>query len=60
MLTIEEIREALRRFKATIVADETGLHINTVRSVIRGGAASYETVKTLSDWLQRVADEVKP
>lgn len=52
MMTIEEIRQALNDRKLTAVADATGLHYQTVWRVANGSGASYDTIKTLSDYLQ--------
>lgn len=55
MLTLIEIAEKLKDRRLSVVADATGLHYNTIKSV-RDGAnhrPSYETVKALSDYLTK-------
>ena len=52
MLDLEQIRERMRDRKVTAVAEATGLHQATVYRVVWGEQIpSYETVKTLSDYL---------
>jgi hypothetical protein len=55
MMTIEEIREALRWRKLTVIAEETGLSYQTIWRITAGESASYTTVKKLSDYLSRKA-----
>lgn len=55
MMTIEEIREALRRRKLPIIAEETGISYQTIWRISTGESASYATVKKLSDYLTRKA-----
>lgn len=55
MLTLEQIREALRDRRPGLVADATGLHLNTVREVRDNPSANptYKVLKALSDYLTR-------
>jgi hypothetical protein len=55
MLTLEQIREALRDRRPGLVAEATGLHLNTVRDVRDNPAANptYKVLKALSDYLTR-------
>lgn len=55
MLTLEQIREALRDRRPGLVADATGLHLNTVREVRDNPEANptYKVLKALSDYLTR-------
>lgn len=53
MMTLEQIRQALRDRRPGIVAEATGLHLNTVRDV-RGNPdanPTYKVLKALSDYL---------
>jgi len=53
MLTIEQIRLALRDRRISMVAAATGLHYNTVRFIrdSRIVNPSYKVLKALSDYL---------
>jgi hypothetical protein len=53
MLTLEQIREALRDRRPGLVAEATGLHLNTVRDVRDNPTANptYKVLKALSDYL---------
>jgi hypothetical protein len=54
MLTIDQIRKALRDRSPTKVAKETGLHANTVR-YIRDGLSTHpghKTILTLSEYIE--------
>lgn len=54
MMTIEQIKKALRDRRMDMVARETGLHVNTV-TYIRDGLSKnpvYSTLKALSDYLE--------
>lgn len=54
MMTIEQIIEALRDRKLTVVAAASGLSYDTVWRVASGNsrAVSYETIRKLSDYIQ--------
>ena len=54
MMTLDEIMAALADRKLNAVADATGLSYDTVWRVAAGKTkrVSYETAKTLSDYLQ--------
>lgn len=54
MLTIEQIRAALRDRRLSIVAAATGLHYNTIRCVRDGLSPnhSYKVLKALSDYFE--------
>jgi hypothetical protein len=53
MLTLEQIRHALRDRRPGMVAEATGLHLNTVRDVRNNPNANptYKVLKALSDYL---------
>lgn len=53
MLTLEQIKEALRDRRPGMVAKATGLHFNTVRDVRDNPNANptYKVLKALSDYL---------
>lgn len=53
MMTLEQIKQALRDRRPGIVAEETGLHVNTVRDVRDNPDANptYKVLKALSDYL---------
>lgn len=53
MLTLEQIRHALRDRRPGMVAEATGLHLNTVRDVRDNPDANptYKVLKALSDYL---------
>jgi hypothetical protein len=53
MMTLEQIKEALRDRRPGIVAEATGLHLNTVRDVRDNQEANptYKVLKALSDYL---------
>lgn len=55
MLTLEQIKEALRDRRPTRVAEATGLHLNTVRDIRDNPKANptYKVLKALSDYLTR-------
>lgn len=55
MLTLDQIREALRDRRLTKVAEATGLHYNTLREVRDNPNANptYKVIKALSDYLTR-------
>ena len=54
MLTLEQIRQALQDRRPGMVAEATGLHINTVLSVRDDPEADpkYSTLRALSDYLE--------
>ncbi len=53
MLTLEQIQEALKDRRPSMVADATGLHLNTVIGVRDNQNANptYKVLKALSDYL---------
>lgn len=53
MMTLEQIREALRDRRPGLVAEATGLHLNTVREIRDNPDANptYKVLKALSDYL---------
>jgi hypothetical protein len=55
MLTLEQIKEALRDRRPSMVAEATGLHFNTVRDVRDNPNANptYKVLKALSDYLMQ-------
>jgi hypothetical protein len=50
MLTLEEIREKLADRRLSVVAGAIDVHPETLRRIIKGSTASYETTKALSDY----------
>jgi predicted transcriptional regulator len=58
MLTLEQIRQALQDRRPGMVAEATGLHINTILSVRDDDKADpkYSTMKALSDYLEGCND----
>lgn len=54
MMTIQEIRLALRDRRISMVSAVTGLHYNTIKSVRDKASAnpSYRVLKALSDYLE--------
>ena len=54
MMTLEQIKRALRDRRLGMVADATGLHVNTIREVRDSENANptYKVLKALSDYLQ--------
>ena len=57
MLTLDQIRAAMRDRRLAKVAEETGLHYNTIREIRDNPDANptYKVIKALSDYLTRVA-----
>ena len=55
MLTLDQIRAALRDRRPSAVARATGLHINTVRAVLHSPRANptYRVLRALSDYVTR-------
>jgi hypothetical protein len=55
MLTLDQIREALRARRLAKVAEATGLHYNTIREIRDNPNANptYKVIKVLSDYLTR-------
>ena len=53
MMTLEQIKNALRDRRPSIVAEATGLHFNTVRDVRDNPDVNptYRVLKSLSDYL---------
>lgn len=54
-MTPQQVQTALRDRNLRIVAEETGLHYNTVASIGRGDTSnpSWETMRKLSEYLTR-------
>jgi len=54
MLTIEQIRLALRDRRLSVVSTATGLHYNTIKALRdnEGANPSYKVLKALSDYLE--------
>lgn len=54
MLTLDQIRAALRDRRLSKVAEATGLHYNTIREVRDNPNANptYKVIKVLSDYLE--------
>jgi hypothetical protein len=59
MLTLDEIRQALKDRRPGMVAQATGLHLNTVRDVRDSKSVnpSYKVLKALSDYLTGATQE---
>jgi hypothetical protein len=55
MLTLEQIRAALRDRRLAKVAEATGLHYNTIREIRDNPDANptYKVIRALSDYLTR-------
>lgn len=54
MLTVEQIKTRLEDANLKRVAENAGLHPATVYRLMQGqGRTAYETVKALSDYLER-------
>lgn len=52
MMTLDEVKEALKHYKLNRVAAEAGVDKFTLYRMMKENAKpSYETVKKLSDWL---------
>lgn len=52
MMTLGQVKEALRHYKLNRVAAEAGVDKFTLYRMMKENARpSYETVKRLSDWL---------
>ncbi len=58
MLTIEQIRLALRDRRISMVSAATGLHYNTIKTLRDNERAnpSYKVLKALSDYLKGAAN----
>jgi len=54
MRTLQQIREALKDRRLSVVADATGLHYNTLRQLRddEDHSPSYDTVRKLDDYLE--------
>lgn len=54
MMTLDQIRDALKDRRPAMVAQYTGLHVNTVMRIRDGMNTNptYEVVAALSDYLQ--------
>lgn len=53
IMTLEEVREALKDRRLIVVAAETNLSYPTIKAILDGRTSpKYETVKLLSDYLQ--------
>jgi len=61
MLTLDKIRLGLLDRQPGMVAEATGLHLNTVRAVRDNPNAnpSYSTLIALSDYLEKSMNEVR-
>ena len=54
IMTIEQVRDALKDRRIGVVAEACGLSYPTVKAIADGQfVAKYETVKVLSDYLSR-------
>lgn len=57
MLTIEEIRVALKRVKIHVLAEDIGVHTNTLYRIANGHSeGNYSTLKKINDWLEALTD----
>jgi Helix-turn-helix len=60
IMSLEEVRNALRDRRLIIVAHETNLSYPTIKAILNGRQnPKYETVKFLSDYLQGVRKNEK-
>ena len=57
-MTLEEIQRALRDRRINIVAEETGLHYNTIRNIRDGKNTNptYFVVSALTNYLKEEKD----
>lgn len=55
-MTLDQLRERLRRLRIKPVADATGLHRNTISNIASGATAAprWDTVQTLIDYLEGI------
>lgn len=55
MLTLEQIKDELQDRRPGIIAEATGLHINTILSIRDDEQADpkYSTIRAISDYLER-------
>lgn len=55
MLTIDEIRDRLKDRKLSTVAEATGIHYNTLRSILRGDNKNptLRVMSSLSEYLEK-------
>lgn len=53
MLTQEQARERLIPMNLAYVADEIGLHPNTLRRFVKGHKIHGDTLEIISAWLER-------
>jgi hypothetical protein len=54
IMTIEEVRSALKDRRLKVVADAIGLTYPTIKAILDGSTSpKYETVRLLSDYLQK-------
>ena len=55
VMSLEEVRKALRDRRLIVVAAETNLSYPTIKAILDGRTnPKYETVKLLSDYLQGI------
>lgn len=53
MLTQDQARERLLPMNLKYVADEIGLHPNTLRRFVNGKKLHSDTLERISNWLER-------
>jgi len=51
MLDLEQIQEALKDRRVLVISEKTKLNPHTIYRVMRGEPTTYNTIKTLSDYL---------
>lgn len=53
-MTLKEVQDALKDRRLSMVADATGIHVNTIRAIRDGKTdPSYSNVSKLAEYLQR-------
>ena len=52
----DELREQLEGYKMTYIAEQTGLHYNTVNRFMSGSDPKLSTAQKLTEWLNRKAE----
>jgi len=52
----DELRRQLEGYKLTYIAEQTGLHYNTVHRFMSGSDPKLSTAQKLSEWIKRKAE----
>lgn len=53
MLSLEDVHSLLQDRRCSVVAEKTGLTVQTVINIRNGEKCNYTTLKLLSDYLER-------